>query len=165
MIKQEIGSESANGLAVDFGLLRQVGKSMSLGLSVRNLGSQMKFEEEQFNMPLTVSAGTSFPLFKSVTLSADMHARPHDENISFALGSEIIPIQGIALRAGYLAKLAETLTNNQQSESDRGDFSGLGGFTGGLGLSLKQFNLDYAFSPMGEQGARQTFTFSMKFGR
>jgi len=70
----------------------------------------------------------------------------------------------VALRAGYMAKVAEAVNNTQQSETNRGSFGSLGGMGAGLGLRFTHFMLDYSLTPFGELGNTQTITVSSWFG-
>jgi len=163
-LRQELADERAQGVALDFGFLSRTPiRKLNIGGTVRNLGPKMKFVEEEFDLPLTLSIGTSYQMGRSLTLMADMYSRPYQDEVSFALGTEIFAAGNLSLRAGYLSTLAETITNNQESESNRGNV-GIEGLTAGLGIMVKSFSLDYALSQFGELGMTHSFTVGTTFG-
>lgn len=165
MLRQELAGYSAQGYALDLGL-QGAGpiNRMYYGLSVRNLGPRMKFIEESFHLPLTVTVGTAYRVTGPLSLTVDLVTRPHQSQTSVAMGAQFAASRMIALRAGYLAKLAETVTNSQRSETNRGSFGGMSGMGAGLGLRFPRFSLDYALTPFGELGNTQTVTISSWFG-
>lgn len=69
-----------------------------------------------------------------------------------SLGTEYAFLGNLALRAGYGA--------NTLSRGSRGPFGGVGA---GLGLRLRSFGLDYAFTPFGELGDVQRLSLSARF--
>ncbi len=165
IIRQELAGSQANGMAVDLGLLSTTpSPRVSMGLSVRNLGPQMKFNDQPYNLPLTISIGTAFRVTNPLTLAMDVHYKPHQRQTVFSLGTQLAATGNITLRAGYLAKLAETVQNNQPSETNHGNPVNIGGLAGGLGLRYRQFNIDYSITPFGELGNVQMLTLSTWFG-
>ena len=68
------------------------------------------------------------------------------------------------MRAGYLARLAESVANNQKAETARGNFIGINGIAMGLGVKIGELHLDYALSPFGELGNTQTVSLTTSFG-
>lgn len=165
LIRQELADIKADGASVDLGYQRSFSHvPLALGLTVRNAGPSMRFLEESFRLPLTLSAGAAYRFRNPIVLSLDVHARPHQRQTFVSLGTELMPMQTLTLRAGYLAKLAEAVRNGQTDETNRGNFAGLDGITGGVGFQIRQLTLDYAVSPFGELGNTHTFTISVSFG-
>lgn len=164
-IRQDLAGEVAQGPAVDIGLLSPTPfRRLSVGLSVRNLGPKMKFVSEEFNLPLTVSGGLGYRLNNAINIAADLHSRPYDDEMTAALGVEFHAMETLALRAGYLERVAQAISSAQQSETERGSFGNLSGFSAGMGLKLGTMGLDYAFSPFGELGNVHAITLSAAFG-
>ena len=133
-----------NALAYDFGTLYRFGiKSLAFGMSVRNFSTEVKYEEEDFQLPLTFTIGVSANLFdyiqvegpkQSMLIAVDYaHPMSHPEQIKIGLEYNIL--EAFFLRGGYI-------DGNSQD-----DFSFGFGFSG-LGLS-KYFGLeiDYAYTP------------------
>lgn len=165
LIQQKYAGASANGFALDLGL-QAPGPidRMTFGASVRNLGPEMKFIEESYRLPLTLSVGTAYRVTGPLSLLVDLHARPHQDQMNLSAGAEFAAARSVQLRAGYLARLAEAVPNSQQDETERGSFGGLYGLTAGLGLRFGQFAMDYAITPFGELGNAQTLTLASWFG-
>jgi len=165
LIRQNLAGETANGMAVDLGFICPTGVSgVSLGGSVRNWGTKMKFIQEEYSLPLTLSVGMVYQPINSLSLVMDFHQRPYQNQSFLALGTEITPLNSIGIRLGYLAKLADAVVNNQKNETNRGTMSGLNGMSGGLRFTVSKLNIDYAFTPFGELGNSQTITISSFFG-
>ena len=56
LIQQKLESQSATGVALDLGILSATPLSkLTVGGSIQNLGNKMKFLEEEYNLPLTLS--------------------------------------------------------------------------------------------------------------
>ncbi len=164
-IRQELAGETAQGYAIDLGFQSPTPlNKLSLGGSIRNLGPRMKFVSEEYSLPLALSLGVAFQPIQNLSLVFDVHSRPYQDQIFFAVGTEFTPIGVMTLRAGYLAKLTDAITNNQRDETNRGNMGGLSGMTGGLGFQIQKLNVDYAFTPFGELGNSQTITISSFFG-
>lgn len=164
-IRQELAGEKAGGMAVDVGFLSPTPLArLSLGASVRNIGPSLKFIREEYNLPLSVSVGTVYRVLPAFSISMDLQQRPYEKQTTLSFGAELLPSDTVFLRAGYLNKLSQAVANRQRSESERGDFRGLSGFTAGLGIRLGQVMLDYAMVPFGELGNTQSFTLSTSFG-
>lgn len=165
LIRQELAGASASGFAVDLGL-QAPGPidRLSIGASVRNLGPQMKFVEESFNLPLTLSLGTAYRVTGPLSILVDLHSRPYQDQTNLSAGLEFAAARSVTLRAGYLARLAEAVPNSQRDETQRGTTGGLYGVAGGLGLRFGQFSMDYAITPFGELGNSQTLTLASWFG-
>lgn len=164
-IRQDLAEFQSQGMALDLGVLSPTPVAgLSLGLSVRNLGPPMQFVREKFELPLTVSAGAAYRLIDPLVIGVDLYSRPHQREIGLAIGTEMQAMGNIALRAGYLAKMAEAVSNAQESETTRGSIGGLNGITAGVGLRLNAFTMDYALSQFGELGLSHAFTISTWFG-
>jgi hypothetical protein len=129
----------------DFGVLYRTGfRSLNFGMVVRNFSEELKYEEDQFQLPLTFKMGLSMnvldfyenidPSMHSLLVSVDaIHHRDYPEQVNF--GFEYLFMKLLALRAGYMYPADE------QSYT--------------LGVGLKQgfagYNLgfDYAYTPFG----------------
>ncbi|RLD17662.1 MAG: hypothetical protein DRI36_03260, partial [Caldiserica bacterium] len=60
-IQQKIEKEEAKGVAVDIGVKCKVkGVKGDLGLVIKNIGPEMKFIDEPYNLPLTISLGGGY---------------------------------------------------------------------------------------------------------
>ncbi len=134
--------------AFDFGTIYKTGfKSLAFGMSVRNFSQEIKFEKEDFQLPLTFCIGISFDLLDLVNgfenqgllMSVDaVHPRSHPEQLK--LGFEYNLASMFFVRAGYI------------SNSDEDNLT--------YGFGLRQFGLavDYAYTPFGVFDNVQRFT-------
>ncbi|MBI1979710.1 MAG: PorV/PorQ family protein, partial [Elusimicrobia bacterium] len=103
-IRQSISGEIANSYAADLGSLYHFSDwPMTLGLSVQNLGSKVKFKSESDSLPLTVQCGASYRLGeqweisgveseedetkRGLLLALEVHL-PRDDDPSLRAGSE-----------------------------------------------------------------------------
>ena len=130
-----------------------------------NLGTEVKFEDESFPLPvvyragLAVRTGRSFPAV--LAAEADF---PNDSSVMFRTGVEYTGFEIIALRAGY--RTAPASQRNAILGKGFGGSSGLNelyGFFMGLGFDLKSMKLDYALLPYGELGSSHRFSVGMRF--
>ena len=147
-ISQTIDQSTRHGLWWDLGLLTKPFKRVRAGLALKNLG---------------VSEGGGAPPFESrwavawrtqeedspnnVWLSGEFHAVPHGSN-QVALGAEIEHQRLLYFRAGY----EPDLSNNQ--------LKWYKGISLGLGVRVRQFQADYAFSLADDLGEFHRFTLS-----
>jgi long-subunit fatty acid transport protein len=160
-IKSGIANDSTQGYAVDFGgqysLAALPGPGVPrLGLAVQNLGPGMKFLDQTSQLPLTLAVGLGYRLPVGLALAADFKHRPYSRDSQFGLGTEYALLANFALRAGY--GTAKTGTGASQ-----GTFSALGGFATGLGFKLRNYSLDYSFTPAGELGNTQRLSLAARW--
>jgi hypothetical protein len=155
-IVEKLASESGFAYGADAGFLFKKGFDegfVSLGASVQNVGTKLKLYEDSFNIPLKYSGGiaVSYKYF-TVTAVGDK-ARDSDTVIRTGIefnSKELIKEARLALRAGY-----RTETSDKAGS----------GITAGIGIGVSNFDLDYAFVPMGELGSTHRVTISFKFGK
>lgn len=149
-----IKQNKANAIAYDFGTVYKTGvESLAFGMSVRNFSTEIKFEEEDFQLPMIFTIGISANLFdffdvggpeQALLLSIDAtHPRAHPEQIK--IGVEYNFMNVIYLRGGYVGG------------NDEDDFSF------GVGLAYMGVELDYAYTPFGVFDSVQRFTARMSF--
>ena len=147
--KLDSKKNKATAIAYDFGTVYRTGiKSLVFGMSVRNFSSEVKYEEEGFQLPLLFTVGVSANLLdffdllgadQSLILSIDStHPRSHPEQIKVGLEYQFLKI--LSLRGGYVSG---------NSEDD---------FTFGLGVSSFGVEFDYAYTPFGVFDNVQRFT-------
>jgi len=154
LIYSQIAGYTSAGLAADFGLLYAIPQSrVSVGASIRNLGAQVsQFVETREDLPLDVVVGGSIipeglPLLLSVNfhkLNQDVE-KFSDRLKSFSVGGEFTLSPVLQLRFGY--------NNGRRQDLKIGTSSGLAGFSGGLGITIDEYKLDYALSSLGKVGS------------
>ncbi len=154
-IESRIANASAGATAVDMGTLYrfQGYRDLSLGVSVRNLGSGLKFADEASQLPLTFSAGAAFEPIKRLLVSGEVSHRPYANRSSISLGTEFAILPALALRAGYLH---HELAKDETSPL-------IGSFGGGIGLRWNKFTLDYSLAPYGALGSIQSASLKARF--
>ena len=132
-------------VAFDFGVLYITGfRSLNIAMSVRNFAQELKYVDENFELPLTFNVGASMNMVDLTSVDPNKHAfnlsveaeRPRDFNEQVKIGGEYVLMNILALRAGY------TVPTDEESVS--------------LGAGLKyetsggiSFGVDYAFTSFG----------------
>jgi len=138
--QEKIGDDNATGYAMDIGGLYLMDK-LSFGLSFRNLGMKMKFDTEEFSLPMTAQLGVSYrPIGPQLIIGLDGDYQILNERGSVRLGTEYWPHEMIALRAGYQYKT---------KDDELGAINGLGV---GLGIKYMKLGIDYGYEPSAELG-------------
>jgi hypothetical protein len=98
-------------LAFDFGVFYRTGfRSLNFAVSARNFAQEITFEEESFQLPLTLRLGVSMNLMDLVESASQTHAfllaidaeTPRDFSEQIRIGGEYTFLNTIALRAGYV---------------------------------------------------------------
>jgi hypothetical protein len=118
-----------------------------MGLSCRNFGTGLRFIEESSKIPVELNVGVSFqPIPDYLNLSCDMSTR--EGEFILAGGAEYWLLGMIALRAGW------TTENSIGS-----------GLRAGVGLHIKDIQVDYAWSDYAEFGAGHRIGLIMRFGK
>lgn len=155
-IRSAIGDVSALGAAVDLGYMsysrRRDGADMALTL--RNLGTPLKYEKESDPLPLELAGGLLWRYAGGFRLMADARM-PVDHAPYFVIGGEYgVPFgdsASFALRAGFNSRNLD-------------DLGAAGSVSGGFGLGLRGAAFDYAFVPYGDLGATHRVTLSWLLG-
>jgi tetratricopeptide (TPR) repeat protein len=155
-IQEKLDTVTAHAYAMDAGLLYAPGKEfgdalegVKAGLAVRNLGSSMKFDQESFELPRSITAGLSWTgvwLGESLTATLDGE-QPNDGKRTVGAGVELSTLQLLILRGGYTSK---------------GDLGT--GLRLGAGLRFKTVQVDYAFAAAGDLGQTHRFGLTLRFG-
>lgn len=143
IINQSIDTEHYTAVAVDLGGLYQTPVTgLRLGLALQNLGSQLAGAD----LPRNVKVGAAYML--PVKFSAnDTWNTVLDVNVPFGdanytsvnVGTEYWYNQVVAARLGYQVK-------------NTGDLGGATGLTGGVGVKVAMFEVDYALVSFGDLG-------------
>ena len=114
------------------------GGNWSLAFAANNFGTKIKYEEEEYHLPSSVSAGTAvhLPFSKNHKLTGTVNLRYRALPSSFSafeagIGAEYNLYKYAFLRAGY---------HFGDDEKGLGDFA-----TFGAGLNIKPVKLDFAY--------------------
>ena len=152
-IHSSIAGYNSTGIAADFGILYTVPESrFTFGASVRNIGAQLtSYMSTKEDLPIDVAVGASVvPRGLPLLLNLNFHKLNEDVDAfadrfkSFSVGGEFTLSKVMLLRFGY--------NNEQRRELKVGSSSGLAGFSGGLGVTVKSYKVDYALSSLGKIG-------------
>jgi hypothetical protein len=120
---------------------------LTLGMTVKNLGTKLKLVEDSYPLPVTIRLGAGWtPPLAGASLVSDV-VIPTDDTPSLSVGGEYSIMRVFALRAGY------------KTGSDLGATAGL---RAGCGFTLSRIGLDYAFAPYGELGSSHRVSLLVK---
>lgn len=169
-----INGYSGNALMFDIGgVFVHPEKELTIGMSVRNIGvvTSEFSSTSQTSLPFDVLFGTSIkpehmPLRFSITIHHLhkwdlMYDDPEVWNLNKTLdnifrhvvvGTEVIINKHVSILAGY-----NQLRRKELRLEDKG---GISGFSIGFAISIKQFNIDYAFGGYHVAGNTNTITLS-----
>ena len=152
LLREQIADETGTGIAFDFGALYNFSEMpLSLGFNAQHLGPRVKFVEEAFGLPVTFRIGVAYKLWsEALTLTTDI-IRPSDNDLAIGVGAGYTIGNILHLRTGYKYKIGGN------------DLGAISGLTGGFGLTLRQFQLDYALVPFGILGLTHRFSLVANF--
>ncbi len=151
-------SNSTSTVAFDFGLMYRTGfRSLNLAMSVRNFARELRYVQENFELPLTFNVGVSMNVLDLTAMDPNVHAlrfsleaeRPRDFSEQIKAGGEYTFMDMVSVRAGY------TYPTDEQSVSLGG---GLKYDTSAVG-----FSADYAYTAFGLFGAVHRMGVSLSF--
>ncbi len=151
-------SNSTSTVAFDFGLLYRTGfRSLNLAMSVRNFARELRYVQENFELPLTFNVGVSMNMLDLTAMDPNVHVlrlsleaeRPRDFSEQLKAGGEYTFMNIVSLRAGY------TYPTDEQGVS----------FGGGLkyDTAVVGFSADYAYTEFGIFGAVHRMGVSLSF--
>lgn len=153
-IHSAIDDATADAYALDAGLLfdHYAPENMSVGLSVQNVGTGMKFARESYALPLNVRMGLSWRATPRLTIAADAN-KASDTDISGNAGVEyLLPVGkavSLAPRAGYKTNV-------------RG-IDGMAGLAAGFGITVNAITFDYALMSYGSIDNAHRISLSYRF--
>ena len=144
---------NATAYATDLGVMKKLMDSrLSLGASVQNMGTPLKYVSDQEPLPFNVKAGGAYKIKNNWLAALDVNA-PIDGPLYFGAGTEYVQTIKdnlvISGRAGYNTRNINT--------------GGLNGFTAGLGVKYLEYEIDYAFVPYGDLGNTNLISLSVAF--
>lgn len=161
-LQSKLAGFKATGMGLDAGILAYTSDgSLTLGLSVQNLGQVSSFDQfaAREELPATYRAGLAYRLGAGKptnwALGADVEKGIDLPDPVFHAGSEFwwgVGDVGIAFRGGY-----------EVSELDD-DLGGNVGATFGTGVRLSSLQFDYALVPFGSLGNTHRFSMTYRFG-
>lgn len=160
-ISSKLDSASASAMAVDLGAIYHLRPSkywmknipaqeLRVALTVKNLGTGMKFDKDSFPLPRSETLGLAWISHPAgahtLTISVDQTISNYAP-YKFNVGAEYFMFQLLSVRGGYA------------SGQDMGS-----GLRLGVGFRLSFMDLDYSMSPFGELGSMQKLGATIRFG-
>lgn len=143
-LKMHLAAADSNvqiGVAGDVGfMMADLVPGLALGFAVQNVAFEIQpFVEERSKMPLGIGGGASYAGVKNLLLGLDV-SKPFDAPLIVRGGIEFLPLDLLALRAGY---------STQGSAWKTGEGADvLAGFSLGLGIhDVAGVSVDYAITP------------------
>ena len=151
-LREQIADETGTGIAFDLGgLYTFPDMPLSLGFNAQHLGPRVTFIEEAFGLPVTFRFGAAYRLWnEALVLTSDI-IRPADNDIAIGIGAGYTIGNILQLRTGYKYQLGGN------------DLGAVSGLTGGFGLKLLRFQVDYALVPFGVLGLTHRFSLVANF--
>lgn len=149
-VSSEIDDVTAHGFAADLGVQLRVRsiEGLTVGASVTNVGTGLKFLQTRDDFPITFRAGAAYQVPRWNLLLATDVVKSIDRDVDAGVGAEWKPIEMLRLRAGY-----------RSQGRDVGK-----GLTAGLGVSLAGLEIDYAYVPFGVLGDAHRISAGYLFG-
>lgn len=147
MFQETLENERAEGYALDLGFIYGgIPDRFSAGICIRNLGPWIKFIDERESLPQSITAGAGYRLLdEHLTLSLDI-TQPCDNALYAGMGAELMLGELFSIRAGY--------TSYSSFEQY---------ITGGFGLKVSGWLLDYSYVPYGTLDTAHHMTLSKYF--
>ena len=153
------GTEIGRATAMDIGILHQVGKRVRVGAVIQNIGGKLSFESPEIpnrlqkRLPVGAACVIKDTGKMRLTVNGDV-VPPFEDGLRYSAGAELLFAGHFALRVGYLRDVEtyyEPLLNLRDGSSDGTERLWIRkGFTVGLGIKLKSFELNVARSPRRE---------------
>ena len=161
-----IDTSYANATAIDFGVLYLFEDSpFTIGASVANIGTKVKFQTKSYSLPLIYRIGVSYDRKDAPFLFSAQFDLPNDSDGIFRFGSEYRKFGALTPRFGYMtmAKSQSDAVLGKELGSLSSGISNLYGFFMGIGFEHSNFKLDYALLPYGELGNAHRFSVNLQF--
>ena len=152
LIHERVMRYSGNGQGIDLGILYQPLDALNIGLAVQNVLQPkvtLRYDPDVYD--INFKAGVALKTFSNrLILTADIN-KLVDEKAYFCAGLEVSPWEKISSPSLKRVDL-------------RAGFNHLQSFTCGIGLKVKFFTVDYAFSPH-DMGNLHKFALSFSWGK
>ena len=151
-VRETIDESSGRALGLDVGLIYSLPETpISIGLIAQNLGGKVKFSETEFQLPTVLKAGGAYrAVGGNLIFSVDVQ-RPSDDSPSIGFGIGFRTLKVLSLRAGY------------RYEFGGNDLGAISGLRLGLGLSVEEYQIDYAFATYGDLGSTHRMSMLARF--
>ncbi|MEO0085602.1 MAG: PorV/PorQ family protein [candidate division WOR-3 bacterium] len=125
---------------------------LTAGFSAANLGAQAKaFRENRDPMPMDFALGLAWQPNPGLNFALDIH-KPLDNRLNFRAGVEGWVADLLVLRGGYNSLGSDYIAGTGEDI--------LAGFSAGLGLRWRGYQIDYGFVPMIQLGMTHRISLS-----
>ncbi len=152
VIQANLDDTGATAIGINLGLLYgMMDEQVHLGLTVKNMGTKFKFEEDEDSQTVTYVGGLSYTTLEEQIPNVDLMVgvdaiMPKDQDVMMGVGGEIWVYDMLALRVGY------------QTGSEMGNLSY------GAGFAYSDFMLDYTYADYEDLEASHRISLTMAFG-
>lgn len=158
IIRSQVNGVSGTTVALDLGIqaqnVSQMGEGpVDVGASIQHLGPALRLGGNSDPLPLKIQAGALWHISRALGGLFDVHMAVDQEPYA-SVGVEWLPLAGGTFKAG--------LRGGYNMSNTRG-IDGLTGMSGGLGLDIRRFRLDYSWAPFGDLGAANRATLGFAF--
>ena len=152
-LREQIADESGTGVAFDLGGIYTFSEMpfLALGFNAQHVGPRVTFIEEAFGLPFTFRLGAAYRTSSQPFILTVDIIRPSDNDIAIGAGAGYTIGNILELRTGYKYKIGGN------------DLGAISGLTGGFGLTLLRFQIDYALVPFGVLGLTHRFSLIANF--
>jgi outer membrane protein OmpA-like peptidoglycan-associated protein len=154
-IYENLAGPAGYGGAVDLSLHWKASPVFALGLALQNLGPGMFYPGGMYMFPMQAQLGAALTfedVLYGLNLLTDVRV-PFDNNVSVHAGAEVWPLEILAARVGF-----------QSGPQTLGELNYLAGLTGGVGLVLNNYRVDYAIAPYAHLGLTHRLALIAAFG-
>lgn len=146
-LKGDLGYDSAVNVLLDIGMLLKFRKKpLNLGLCIQNMGPKAKYKEVKVPLPLNIKFGFLYRMLKDKLKIAFDVSKPNDNEACFNLGLEYVIFKMMNFRGGYIKDISKASEN----------------FSLGVGFRVKNYCLDFAYTPYEDLGDAQRISFNIK---
>jgi len=158
-ITSTIERESASAFAMDLGAVISGDKydayPYKIGVSVKNIGSAMKYISKSEPLPLMAAVGLAVDIGGGMEAVFNISDNITESNLVCGLGMGFNVGGGFMLNGGLSRAMGVA----------EGGLGGLPvGVNAGVGFNVSNFMVNYGFVPMGEMGNMQRMSLTFKFG-
>jgi tetratricopeptide (TPR) repeat protein len=127
--------------------------NFNAGMTMRNLGQPLKLKEEGYALPASLDAGIAYRFWNRDFLHTLDVSVPWQQPVVLKMGLEYNFEDLVFIRAGYRYFISGN------------DLGWLAGLTAGVGITISDYNLEYAYSPYGILGDVHRIAITIPFGR
>jgi hypothetical protein len=149
-IRSKIDDLSASAWAGGFGAMYRPFKDWSFGAAVDNVGSKLKFIQQEDPLPRVARLGAAYIWQRKITGTVEgsfergVSPSPH-------AGIEYTSREGVSLRTGFNGDYRHGLT-------------GIAGWSLGLGFKFTSAEIAYSWVPLNDLGQSHLFSIQYRFG-